>query len=237
MATDGSGRFRDCGCLLRRRGAPSPSSSRAKPEAQSRDPGLGGRRKAGWRRRGNGLSPSSRPTADAEAWIPDTSSCAALGRRSGVTKGWGTRLEGAASASFGIAAAPLHHWSAPFTVVIPGEAGAEAQTRDPGLGGRREAGWRRRGNGPSPSSRSTAVAEAWIPDTSSFASLGRRSGMTKRMGDVPGGCCVRLFRHCGSPASPLERSLHRRHPGRSRSGAEAQTRDPGLGGRRKAGWR
>jgi hypothetical protein len=154
-----------------------PGRSRSEAEAQTRDPCLGRCRKAGRRRRGTGLSPSSRPTASAEAWIPDTSSFAALGRRSGMTKVGGWRSYGRVRAP---ASSPRHT----FAFVIPGEAGAKRR---------------------------------------------RRPGMTK-----VGGAQLRP----GASARFVTAAyLRLRHPGRSRSEAEAQTRDPCLGRCRKAGRR
>jgi hypothetical protein len=99
-------------------------------------------------------------------------------------------------------------------------SGAEAQTRDPCLGIRREAGRRRRRTGPSPSSRPTTGAEAWIPDTSSFASLGRRSGMTKARR-------TRRWRGERPPPSAILIVTRRRREPRRRSTMPARVVDGG----------
>ena len=111
-------------------------------------------------------------------------------------------------------------------------SGAEAQTREPLLARRQVAGEPRRriragaGN----------VAE-WVPDTAASAALGGRSGMTRQPSGSPG---PPRRRHASGPAPAARRFRARaappqRHPGRSRSGAEARTREPFRARRQVAG--
>jgi hypothetical protein len=119
-------------------------------------------------------------------------------------------------------------------------SGAEARTREP-FGARRQvAGEPRRriragaGN----------VAE-WVPDTAASAALGGRSGMTRRLCGFPGVTRrdPRIGANRPTPAgrrfwpAPWRPVLPpRRHPGRSRSAAEARTREPFRARRQAAAW-
>jgi hypothetical protein len=161
-----------------------PGRSRSEAEAQTRDPCLGGCRMAGHgeRREPPGISSAVPPAGDGEAWIPDTSSFAALGRRSGMTKvssrgrGGGSchLLEGCSQLTVPhpemrakraskdarpcrraglmaqgrcVHASPFCGWprfphcGAPFSFVIPGEAGAKRRRR-PGIHASADVEWR-----------------------------------------------------------------------------------------------
>ncbi len=136
------------------------------------------------------------------AWIPDTASFASLGRRSGMTKAAGGMPgeAGLCGYRFGAAWFPppprcarhllpmrgVGGWASALAAGYPPphEVGAEVASRsDDGGGAVEDEGRRRSGAGGGAGLVVDRIAgmggEAWIPDTSSFAALGRRSGMTK----------------------------------------------------------
>jgi hypothetical protein len=167
-----------------------PGRSRSEAEAQTRDPCLGRCREAGRRRKATPsgtLSCIISFVSDGEAWIPDTSSFAPLGRRSGMTNvGGGARKKRRQTdRRSGIRIATSTPPSPSSSRAKPERSGGAdpgSMPRPMSKGGRR----RKAAAVPAKLPRHRAClcdGEAWIPDTSSFAPLGRRSGMTK-----VGGC-------------------------------------------------
>ena len=110
----------------------------------------------------------------------------------------------------------------PLPGVIPGEAGAKRRRR-PGTHSA-PIDRQRPGLGAAACAQARSIAE-WVPDTPASAARGGRSGMTPRLPGFPG--LQRSPRIGATPSGPaVSWPRARRHPGRSRSAAEAQTRDP-----------